>query len=152
MKKRSMALLFSVLLTLASAVVIVWFSGQDSGQSNTLSKGLTAWVLSVFSLENTAENTELFNLILRKLAHFSLYFLLGLGLMGLVRNWKRVPSVLVVIALGGLFAASDEFHQWFSQGRNPSGWDVLLDICSAAAGWAVSMGLRRLNKTEAERR
>lgn len=138
MRRRDRALWFSGLLTLASAIVITWLSGQDSGQSNTLSRELTAWALSLLSLEKSVENMELFNLILRKLAHFTFYFLLGLGLTGLVRNWKRVPSILAVIVLGGLFAASDEFHQRFSQGRVPNGWDVLLDTCGAAAGWLCS--------------
>jgi len=131
-------------LTLVSAVAIVWFSGQDSSQSNTLSQALTAWMLSMLPVDRTAENLEFLNLILRKLAHFGLYFLLGLGLTGIVGQRKRVPAALVVIALGGLFALSDEFHQRFSQGRTPSGWDVLLDTCGVAAGWAVFTVFRRL--------
>lgn len=146
MRKGHMALLVSVLLTLGSTIVIIWFSGQDSGRSNALSGALAAWMLSAFGLQSTAESMELLNLILRKLAHFTLYFLLGVGLTGLVRNGKRVPAVLTVVILGGLFAASDEFHQQFSQGRTPGVWDVLLDTCGVFAGWAVSAGLRWLGR------
>lgn len=146
MTKKGAALLLSALLTLCSAIVIIRFSGQDGSQSNALSRALASWVLPILGLENTAESMELLNLILRKLAHFTLYFLLGVGLTGVVHNWKRTPAALTIIILGGLFAASDEFHQQFSQGRTSSVWDVLLDTCGIAAGWAVSIGLLRLCK------
>lgn len=146
MTKKRAVLLFSAMLTLGSAIVIIWFSGQDSGRSNTLSGELAAWVLSVFRLENTVGNVELLNLILRKLAHFTLYFLLGFGLTGFTHNWKKIPAVLITVALGGLFAASDEFHQRFSRGRTSSVWDVLLDTCGVAAGAAFLIGLKWLSK------
>lgn len=145
-KRKWIVFIVCTVLTVASAAAIVHFSGQDSGQSNALSKGLTAWLLSVLPVEETAENLEVLNLILRKLAHFGLYFLLGAGLTGLVCRQKRVPVVLAVIALGGLFAATDEFHQRFSLGRSPSGWDVLLDTCGTATGWTFFEALRWLRE------
>lgn len=54
--------------------------------------------------------------------------------------------MLAVIMLGWLFALSDEFHQRFSQGRTPSGWDVALNTCGATAGWAVFTVCRRLRE------
>jgi len=130
------------IITLASAAAIVWFSGQNGSQSDALSKGLAAWVLSLLPMDATAGSLALLNRILRKMAHFGLYFLLGFGLSGVVGRRKEVPAALAVIAMGGLFAVSDEFHQRFSQGRSPSGWDVALDTCGVAAGWAASEILR----------
>lgn len=135
--KRCAWLAACLALTVVSAAAIIRFSGQDSGQSQSLSHELTAWVLGLLPVENTAENLKLLNYFLRKLAHFGLYFLLGIGLTGMVRRQNRLRTVLVVLVLCGLFAAGDEFHQGFSQGRTPSGWDVLLDTCGACAGWAA---------------
>lgn len=145
-KRKWIVFIVCAALTAASVAAIVHFSGQDSGQSNALSKGLTAWLLELLPVEKTAENLEALNLILRKLAHFGLYFLLGIGLTGLVRRQKRVPAALAVIVLGGLFAATDEFHQRFSLGRSPSGWDVLLDACGTATGWTFFEALRWLRE------
>lgn len=147
--KNNKLVIFSILLTLASAAVITWFSSQDSGQSNGLSRELAVWVLSLLSWENTPENLKLLNGFLRKLAHFTLYFLLGLGLTGLVRRQKRVPPGLLAVMFGALFAAGDEFHQRFSLGRTASGWDVLLDTCGVAAGWLcfeITQALRMRNR------
>jgi len=132
-----------MVLTLASAAAIVFFSGQNGSQSDAVSRGLAAWVLSLLPVDGTAEQLMLLNRVLRKLAHFGLYFLLGFGLSGIVGRRKGVPAALAVIVLGGLYAVSDEFHQRFSQGRSPNGWDVALDTCGVAAGWAVSEVLRR---------
>ncbi len=142
-RKRGIFIGACAALTLLSAAAIILFSGQSGSQSDGLSKCLAAWVLSLLPMDETAENLALLNRILRKLAHFGLYFLLGLGLTGTAGRQKRVPSALVVIVLGGLFAWSDEFHQGFSPGRSPSGRDVALDVCGVAAGWAVLELLRR---------
>lgn len=148
--KSNKLVIFSILLTLASASIITWFSSQDSGQSNGLSRELAVWILSLLSWKNTPENLKLLNGFLRKLAHFTLYFLLGLGLTGLVRRQKRVPPGLLAVMFGALFAAGDEFHQRFSLGRTASGWDVLLDTCGVAAGWLcfeITQALRMRNQT-----
>jgi len=136
-------------LTLASATAIVRFSGQDSSQSDALSKTLAAWVLSLLPMEKTAGDLALLNRLLRKLAHFGLYFLLGSGLTGIAGRRNGIPAAPVVIALGAAFALSDEFHQSFSPGRSPSGWDVALDTCGVAAGWAFWTLLRRWREKRA---
>lgn len=146
-KKDCVVVVVCAMLTVLSAVAIFRFSGQDSGQSNALSRGLTGWLLSFIPIESTWENLELLNVILRKLAHFVLYFLLGIGLTGLVQRQRKVPVVILVVVLGGLFAVSDEFHQQFSQGRFPSGWDVLLDTCGVATGWGVFQEASLLKKS-----
>jgi len=143
MEKRKIFVISCAALALASAAAIIWFSGQNGSQSNTLSKSLAAWVLSLLPVDGSEENLKLMNTILRKMAHFGLYFLFGLGLSGIVGRRGRIPAPLAVIVLGGLFAISDEFHQSFSGDRTACGKDVLLDTCGVAAGWAVFEVLRR---------
>lgn len=142
-RKEKVFLFFCVALTLISAGAIVWFSGQNGAQSNSLSKSLAAWVLSLLPVDGSEENLKRLNTLLRKMAHFGLYFLLGLGLTGTIGRRKGVPAALAVVVLGGLFAASDEFHQSFSQDRTSCGRDVALDTCGVAAGLAVSELFRR---------
>ena len=74
--------------------------------------------------------------LLRKIGHLLEYGLLALVLQrGLsLRGWKGIAAILGCVLL---FALSDEFHQSFVLGRNPSLIDVGIDI--AGAGLAVCM-------------
>ena len=88
------------LITVFTAIVIFRFSAQNSGQSNGLSLKIAAWALELLPLAETPENLDLVNLVLRKLAHFSVYALLGFGLTGVAGRQKRgrvLPAVLLQI-------------------------------------------------------
>lgn len=72
----------------------------------------------------------------RKLAHFTIYALLGgvvsvgLGKIGL----KRSESVCLAILLCVTYAASDELHQYYVAGRGMQLSDVWLDTIGATTG------------------
>lgn len=120
------------------------FSGQNTEVSNGLSGMLAAKVFSLFRYAYTAQELDALNLLLRKMAHFTLFFLLGFGLTGTIRSFVRGHPLLAAILMGLLFAVMDESHQYFVQGRNASIGDVLLDSCGVAVGGLVCCGLARL--------
>lgn len=71
--------------------------------------------------------------LMRKLAHFGSYFILGFALyMGLA---PYVPGMMVrlwtVPLISGGFAALDEWHQAFTGDRSPMVQDVILDMTGA---------------------
>lgn len=136
MTKRQGSLILSVGVTLAVAGLIIWFSSQSVTDSDSLSRGLSRRLLELFSIDVSTQRLSYLNHFLRKLAHFTLYLMLGCGLTGITSHkLRRMPmAVCVSVLLGAVFAASDEFHQVFSEGRGPSVQDVLLDTCGVAAG------------------
>jgi hypothetical protein len=80
---------------------------------------------------------------LRKPAHVLVYGVLGILLFrALRRTWPRAGRslALAAVAVAGLVAAVDEFHQSFEAGRTGLFSDVLLDM--AAAALAVFLVLR----------
>src|SRR5512133_683418 len=84
--------------------------------------------------------------LIRKGGHVIGYFLLTLAFL---RGLNHHPKKAVAMALGMvlLLAISDEFHQSFTAGRNPSPVDVLIDMagaCTAAYLASVNDGLRRM--------
>lgn len=79
---------------------------------------------------------------LDKLAHLALYTVLGLALAWGGSRSPRVPAWLPFVA-GILYAVTDEWHQSFVPGRDPSGWDVLADAGGIAVGYLLFVGLRR---------
>jgi VanZ family protein len=68
------------------------------------------------------------DLVLRKLAHLSEYALLGFLLARAVRR----PAVAVALAAG--YAATDEVHQTFVEGRHGAPLDVAIDTVGALVG------------------
>jgi VanZ family protein len=81
--------------------------------------------------------------ILRKLAHMAEYGLLVFLLWRALRaSVPDRPAVAVALALGVLYAVSDEWHQSFVEGRHGTPVDVLIDSVGMAAVAAVL--LRRL--------
>jgi VanZ family protein len=82
--------------------------------------------------------------LLRKLAHFTEYAVLtGLWWRALRGLGARFPlAMAMVISLG--YAATDEFHQTFVDGRRGTAVDVLIDSAGiAAAATAITLlGLR----------
>lgn len=130
MKKR-ISQLFSVVLVVAVMVLIYRFSAQSVAESRGLSKSIAEKLATLFPALGQVERLEHY---LRKFAHFMLYFILGCGLTGVAGGQRKVSPVLVSILVGTIFAASDEIHQIFSDGRGPMVQDVLLDACGVATG------------------
>lgn len=138
-------LLPSLALAMGAALAAVVFSSQGSEVSNGLSKGILYQLMEFFGMEITAESVKLGNFLIRKAAHFTVYFVMGLGLTGVFHFQRKVPAWLPALVLGALFAATDEFHQSFT-GRTAMVKDVALDSCGVAAGCLVSSFLWKRGK------
>lgn len=144
MKKMYGALAGCLGLAAAAAFAAVFFSGQPGIQSQGLSRGIVAWLFSLFGEEPTPEVMGAVNYFLRRGAHLFLYFCMGLGLCGAFQWQRKVPAWLPAMALGMAFAATDEYHHLFSGGRTGKPTDVLLDACGLALGCGASYLLGRL--------
>lgn len=132
-----------IVYSTAVMVAIFLFSAQNGETSGALSAGLLQMLLDWLRISSSAEQVELFHLLLRKLAHFSIYAMLGIGVMGTAltfqgKGWKKFLLALLICAG---YAATDEFHQLFVGARCGSPLDVLLDSCGAACGCGVTMAV-----------
>jgi VanZ family protein len=89
---------------------------------------------------------ELLTFITRKLAHSFNYFILGILILNVVRDF--IPRTKRAVILSGLFvmlyAMSDEIHQIFVPGRGPLVTDVLIDSVAGVLGIVLFYGLSRL--------
>lgn len=86
-----------------------------------------------------------------KVGHLCLYMVLGASLSyGRSRSVHR-PTHALLIAVGALYAASDEWHQAFVPGRTPDWIDWVADCTGVILGYAVaSLLLERTAKREAD--
>lgn len=138
-----------IIMLLGTLYLIFCFSSQDGEQSGNLSLKVTNFIVNLFSKVKNMDTSlrmhyvERLHPIIRKLAHFSIYCLVGFSVMGFwctfdIRNkYKLLWSILI----GVVYAASDEFHQSFIPGRGPSIRDVCIDSAGVLTGIFVMIFL-----------
>jgi VanZ family protein len=105
-----------------------------------------AWMAVIFNFSAQpslhASEVAWQDFVIKKLAHFSEYFILALLVFISLRKSTRLNishSLLISLVWCILYAASDEFHQIFTPGRQPQVRDVLIDV----SGSFVSLLLAR---------
>ena len=137
MKKNIIRAVLLILIIVISSIIF-GFSAQDGETSGGISKGVITIIADVFNLNGDTRNIfiEKGEGVIRKLAHFGIYTLLGLASMGFIAtfNLKRKNQILITIIWGFLYASTDELHQMFINGRNASFLDVLLDTSGVIFG------------------
>lgn len=78
--------------------------------------------------------------LIRKAAHFFLYFILGVLVMQAVMTFKKLncgKTTLLAIAICVLFAITDEWHQSWNPERSAQLTDILLDSAASIIGVIV---------------
>mgnify|MGYP002562933420 CR=1 FL=1 len=150
-------IIVSMGVTLSIMVVIFMFSAQDGGQSGSLSTAVAHMLATVFvpgfDAMGLSEQAALIDQLawpIRKTAHATEYACLAISLV--IACWQLYawrcdsnPSAhrlttritrtgLVAFAVAVLYAASDEIHQLFIDGRAGQVTDVLVDASGAAIG------------------
>ncbi len=133
--KKIIYLLF-ILLILSS---IFFFSSKCSNESNGLSKKLINNTINI--VENITHkdlnNKELvntFNYPIRKLAHFTIFLLLGISIYLFISTFNINKKVIISILVCILFASLDETHQIFTLGRSPLLLDIFIDSMGSITG------------------
>ncbi|MCD7777472.1 MAG: VanZ family protein [Clostridiales bacterium] len=101
------------------------FNGDDSAE---MSGGLLEYI-NLF-LANFGLGDFLTDHILRKAAHYTEYFILGMLYLSDVLSWTGDLKKCRIYPLpaGFLTACLDEFSQFFSEGRTPGLKDVFIDF------------------------
>lgn len=155
------SIILSLLLVIAVMVMIYCFSAQTGAESGAMSGKITTWVLRLvvpgfgdFSPEKQEAIRSTVGLIVRKLAHFSEYALLGFSLMLHIAQLQKKIAVrlpwLWAWGIGTIYAASDEFHQGFVAGRGPSVRDVMIDSAGVIAGTMLLLWILLRKKKDSE--
>jgi len=79
---------------------------------------------------------ELIHHLIRKAAHFTEYAVLATLWFRALTRGSGVPfrrAILTAFIISAVYAASDEFHQYFVPSRTASVYDAMLDASGAAA-------------------
>lgn len=136
-KKRSILFCLLILIML----IIFSFSNQKGSDSNKTSDIFTGAVIDkVTNVANKEISEQKRNslilksrLIVRKSAHFFLYFVLGGVVYLLLKSYNIKRSFLISIAICFIFAGTDEIHQSFLADRTASFGDCIIDTLGSTA-------------------
>lgn len=135
---------------------MVWifsFSAQNADDSMSLSDGLLNSLLNFLHIDLPEETVTFMRVFIRKVAHFSVYMLLGFWvylLLGVGYTLKAKKACPGAVLWCMLYAASDEVHQLFVSGRSGMIKDVFIDtagsLCGITLAWIVCIVINVLIK------
>jgi len=131
------------------ALIILWmltvflFSNQNGEESQKTSNFVTEIVVRILTYNQNISEIQELNLIektgyiVRKFAHFSIYLLGGILICNYINTFdiKTNKKIIISIIIGVLYAAFDEFHQYFISGRSAQ----ILDVCIDSLGIIVGV-------------
>jgi VanZ family protein len=136
--------------------VLVWAGVISTLSTDTFSSERTSALIipTLHWLIPHASNETLLliHAVIRKTAHLTEYFILGIllyrALRGDERGWNLKLAVWA-IAIAAAYASLDEFHQSFVSSRTASPWDALIDTVGAFAAQIVLRlwNIRKVNVT-----
>lgn len=140
----------TLMLTIIIFFIIFNFSSQNSEKSTSTSDFVINAIININPFTKDLEVAqkeaikEKMELPIRKLAHFSIYTILGITTMChmstyAVSKYNRIGSSLLV---GVLYAVSDEIHQLFVSGRSGQITDVLIDTIGVLFGIGIVLVVR----------
>ena len=117
-------------------ITIFIFSSKDSNESNHTSKSLINKSVDTYETvtKKDVDNKKVVNTLnypVRKLAHFSIYLLLGIFVYLFMNTTKINNRVIISIIFCLICAIFDETHQLFT-GRTSKVLDVLIDTLGSS--------------------
>ena len=137
MKKKSCWLLVALMV-----IFIFSNSAASAGTSNGMSLTVSEWVRPVLNTVGLHPETDFLNFVIRKLAHFSEYALLGclIAIAYRLQPWSWMKSKAALLPFF-IIPVLDENLQRFSAGRSCELRDMLIDCAGMAAGMFLAIVL-----------
>ena len=139
--------IFCGIMTIAVMVCIFLFSCENADDSSDTSGNFVNLIISIFygdydelPLWEQEEIRGNISHFIRKTAHFTIFAALGFFAF-LTSGQKKLlcKGTAAVLIFCGLYAVSDEIHQYFVPGRACMLRDMLLDTCGSLAGIAAAL-------------
>lgn len=127
-----------ILLLILWMIVIFILSNQNGSESTSLSEGFTN--ITICNFINNC-NPEVYSFIVRKLAHFTLYFILGIFSIINFKNDKNGLINALIICI--IYAFFDEIHQMFINNRSGEVRDIIIDSISSLSSILLIYKIRK---------
>ncbi len=136
-------IIYSILLVLVMILIFI-FSNQEANKSTKVSDSLIERTIgNIYKIfDKDVDDKKLtkikstYAFPVRKLAHVTIYFILGILSILLINEFDIIDKKKLIIAflICLLYSISDEIHQLFVIGRSGEIRDVILDSCGSFIG------------------
>lgn len=146
-KLRQNKKLFHSILVIIWMFVIFNFSSQNGPKSTNTSDVVTSMVVNVttsvtnknVSREEVKKRVEDSTFLVRKMAHFTEYLILGILVLQLLSDYTKINKRMLIVSLiiCYLYAVSDEVHQIFIPGRTAKVLDTFIDGAGSLVGITI---------------
>ncbi len=127
-----------LILLILWMIIIFMFSNQNGVKSQSLSDKFINNIISVsnksMSKSDKIETISNISYLVRKIAHFSEYLILGILLILTLKEFNVKRYYLLSIIIAVIYASSDEVHQLFLVGRSAKVLDVFIDSFGSIVG------------------
>ncbi len=158
MKRTFLRIILLILLGL-TFYTIFQFSNEDATASSSRSSIVMRKIIDIFPYtRNLSEKTkekivEKSQPIIRKLAHFSIYMVVGILIMAFISTYRLLlwKKLVISIGVGVLYAISDEYHQSFVPGRSAELRDVIIDTSGVIMGILIVLVIISVYKALGEK-
>lgn len=136
---RQNRIIISLILIALWMLVIFLMSSEVSTDSTARSDEIVRTIQSI----GVSAPADLLTFLVRKAAHISAYFILGILIFSLLKEYDLgvKKMIFISIAIAMLYACTDEVHQVFVFGRSGEVRDVLIDTAGATLGVVVYAAL-----------
>ena len=146
MNKRKIFFYINTILSISIMVVIFLFSTENGNSSMDTSNSAKEILLSFLAKFAPQGIINFLDEHIRQLAHFTLYFLLGITTSNAINNGFNFRKPIAYGISGGIciiYAISDEIHQYFVPGRSCRLIDIGIDSMGILTGillvWLISL-------------
>ena len=146
--KKEQIKILKILLILVWMITVFMFSaqkGEESGKTSGRFTELIVHILTGKSVDSNSPTIQMLETIIRKLAHYSIYTIGGFLIMNYAYTTDKSlkEKILYSICFGGVYAITDELHQFFVPDRSARLFDVGIDTLGVITGVLIYLILRK---------
>jgi len=149
--KNKKRLIIYFMFMIATMIFIFYCSSKEATESQAASDATLEIIINTVGRTLSDSMKLLLEEYIRKIAHFTIYLILGIFSHLTIREWKQSEYSKRLIAefafiFSMVYAITDEFHQKFVAGRSCEWNDVGIDSLGALCGIIISFTIIKLSK------
>lgn len=141
----------NIILLIIWMIIIFMFSNQNAKTSQATSDKVASDIVNTVEIvtgkDISTNDKKTFiddtRFIIRKMAHFTLYLILGALAYLVFSNYNISKPIIYSVIFCLLYACSDEIHQMFLDGRTAKIMDVFIDTCGSIIGNTICLMIKR---------